>query len=923
MAEKKNEGVDLPESAPSTAATNTTPPASGGGYEKCSLCNNIIEGEARHILREHPHVQHLHDMVARPIPPLPIRDIEDATAREIGSFVVATSIKADLGESAFRVLQRAQAQINCLLEKLGYKNRQVYLFGSAVSMGSWDGVSDGDFSFASSDWCDVLTPSDRVVTPVEESAKPTGDDDDDDVVESDKDEKVEERSSSEKSDAHPVRPIDTPCHVDPENVDLDVSMEKIIEGLLPSRKEKKIICEIAARLRNVGFLFRELEPVLSTRIPILRREQICRKTPLMHPFSQMSTIRFRFNTKLVEKEFRRHQLQEYISTYKAKEVPDRNPHHECTLVLRIPDSTDAIRLMSRRERLHGVRKYWLSSRHTPEIFAIDFDISCRHHGVRNSWLLRHYLAQNEVFRIGYVFLKMWSKACGVNNPRIGFLTSYSISVLWIYFLLHCDEAQFVNPADIPPLPNTEKQTTVPYIPLWSRVANVEADAARMTHLGNLVRGFFYFYGQEFDWNTHVVTLRQSSGSGTEPRTKKDLGWETSNTSSLVLRNRCYHILCIEDVYEHDLDLGRHLSPEKAAWTLLQFRLAYQRCCLPRRTSEAGEESPLWTLLDTPQKRAKEVLHTRLYRYLLCDTEDAAAPVAEIVENLGVKEELKTGRADWEEDPLYLLCAYELGNRLCDLWFDHHQVLEDTALHKKHDRCKEDYIPPKNPIENGEWAAVCTDDLYVEEDPTVVHHHRSVHLVAPLTKGGDPTPSKGDAPERLGALQLIGARHEYEKCVQELKPHAMGQRVGAPAATAGVPLHNTAFGTLIPHCFYTLKRHRLFETHEARETFARCVKDVVRALEELHDSDAPAEWGVEKEFLRDREKLFHHLEERLYSSAIFSSQAYKEVLEFLCLSSETYICSRSHPYKGSQRIRLGPTRLLLSLAEDSDDGQCGG
>ncbi|KAG5480949.1 hypothetical protein LSCM4_06520 [Leishmania orientalis] len=879
-------------------------------YEKCSLCNNIIEGEVEHILREHPHVQHIHEMVAKPIPPLRAGGREDVAAMDIGSFAVATSVKADRGEAAFRVVQRAHAQLHRLLEGVGSREGHVYLFGSVVSMGSWDGVGDGDFSFVCPEWCPI-PGQDGQLGVLEEAVKQ----DVDDEAMAEGKEAEEESAAVGEADTSGTAAATALRYADPTESGEGAAAEKLQSSDLSLKNEKRLIHRIMARLRDAGFRFEELDPVLHTRIPVVRRKRAEQEPLRLHSSPRVSFIHVRFDTPDAEAQFRKRRLSQLISAYSVEEVPNRGTQRGRSLVLSVPDTTDAIHLISRRERIYGVRKEWLGNRRSPEIFSIDFDLSCRHHGIRNSWLLRRYFAQSEVFRVGNVFLKVWSKACGVNNSRVGFLTSYAVSVLWIYFLLRRGEVAFVNPADIPVLPNPEEQMEVPYIPLWPVVTDAEADAARTARLGSLLRGFFYFYGEEFDWDRHVATIRQPCDSADSIRTKEDLGWEKSDTMSLVLRDRCYHIFSIEDVYEDDLDLGRHLTPDKAAWTRLQFRLAYRQCCSTRSPGGATRVSPLWKLFDTPRRRAEDVLHARLYAYLLHNTEDAAAPVADILRQLIADEDSKAVDADPKEDPMYLTCAYELSNRLCDLWFDDAQVSKDTAFHQMYDRRSTDYTPPANPTTRGEWAAVCTDALQEHHDPTDVHQRRSVRLAPPRSSEASrfaPHLEPAGSPARERALQLIKSRRQYDDCARDLGARAAKDSDPTAAAVVGVQLKRPAAGALYPHCFYPLQQHRLFGTYEARETFTRCAGDVIGELARLSDGDAPATLGENSGVLHDRNKLLQHLQKRLCSSAVVTDPNYEAVLRFICLPTEPYIhAPRTLPWQHEQ-LTLRPTQLLLSL-----------
>lgn len=915
------------------------------GYEKCSLCNNIIDGEVTHMLRDHPHVRHLHTLLAKPVPPLTEQaagssgggcgerrsedrggggDDGDAAALAVGAFAVAASASADRGEAAFRVVQRAQAQLHRLLDGVQGADGHVYLFGSVVSMGSWDGVGDGDFAFVCPRWYYVPALDGQVVVEPsadEERGKEGADDDDDDE---------EEEGAAVHGDIGAEKTGDDTAAAASTDAAAAATADGLEAKALSSEKEKRIIRGITARLRDAGFRFEELDPVLHTRIPVVRRKRTEREPLKLHATPPVSQIRFRFDSSVAEQQFRGSRLATLIDTYAAIEVPGLADPRARTLVLNVPDTTDAIHLMSRRERIHGVRKDWLGFRRTPEIFSIDFDLSCRFHGIRNSWLLRRYLAQDAVFRLGNAFLKTWSKACGVNNSRIGFLTSYAVSVLWIYYLLRRGEVEFVNPADVPVLPDPEEQMNVPYIALWPPLEDAAAELARQRRLGTLLRGFFFFYGEAFDWATHVVTIRQP-GTGADGAaalcTKADLGWEKSDTLSLVLRDRCYHIFSIEDVYEDDLDLGRHLTPEKADWTRLQFRLAYQRCCCA--ASSPSSSLLLWRLLDVPRQRAEDTLRAELSTTLLLDTEDASSTVAEALERLQldceadgvISEDDDEGEGDASTDPVYLACAYELGNRLSDLWFDEAQVAVDIANHKKHDRRATDYTAPMNPTLQGQWAVVCDDPLLAESDAATAFAQRSVRLVPPRADGDGP----GGAPFRPTGAPGCGRRMLLTKSRRQAE-QVLGTLEASPEAV-GVDLSpKDAAGAAYPRCYFPLQQRRLFATYDARAAFTRAAEDAVAELARLRDDEVSAASVQGSQVLHNRTQLLGYLKERRRSSALPRDAAYEAALAFICDAQQSYLIVPPKPFHGrapntdsSLAGALCPSGALLTLLGGGSGG----
>jgi hypothetical protein len=908
------------------------------GYVKCSLCNNIIADEAIHLATEHGHVQHLKAMLDAPLqPPPPATHATEAALHDIGTFVVATSRGADRGPEAFRVMQRARMQLHRLFEGLQDSRGSVYAFGSVVSMGCWDGVGDGDFALVEPKWFHTPALDGKAVT-----------------VELDKDEETEEKQSSSEI---PIMENDDDDHDDavsaenPRNgaADLDPSPQPRWETdeaaatdatynippntnveareapgdingkVISAEREKSILRSVASRLRDAGFHFDELDPVLRTRIPVVKRKRPMRDPLDLRAMHQDHLIRVYFDRSDSEELFRRGRLHTLISTYNAREVPpdprsgaSRRPQ----LTLAVPDSVDAVHLMSRRERIAGVRKQWVSAKRTPELFAIDFDLSCRYHGIRNSWLLRKYFEQDEVFRMGNVFLKKWSKNCGINNSRMGFLTSYAICVLWVYFLLRRGAAAFVNPSDVPVLPDPEKQMEVSYIPLWPPLADNAADAARTTRLGALLRDFFFFYGEEFDWATQVVTIRQPCPTAADVRTKADLRWLADDTISLLLRDRCYHIFSIEDVYEDNLDLGRHLTEEKASWTRLQFRLAYARC--------GGKRTQLMRLLDVPRKRANDVLRVRLFRYLLHDTDKAEATVRDLLPRLCCSDDSFPG-----EDPEYLLGAYELGNRLSDLWYDEEQVGLDMVNHKKHDRRANLYSPPLNPTKHGEWAVVCSDPLpvNVETGETGVDFslQRKVSLKPPNVFADDGlsvhnrTAAPQSAPKRQREVylnrernRLAEANQRFGTLANEKADRAITKKAAKDVAVVGFVIPKSDKDAVYPHCFYELAMNRLFDSYDARDVFVQCLQDVAWELARLREEPDASRAAI----LTNRQHLYQHLQAQLHAIAA-ARPGYEEVLHFV-VADENYVQFQARNNSASE-LTLSPLMLRCINADGSVAG----
>ncbi|ESL05725.1 hypothetical protein TRSC58_06614 [Trypanosoma rangeli SC58] len=338
----------------------------------------------------------------------------------LGLFVLESVSELDKGPAAFGLIQRASEQLNGVAESV-LRGATVFLFGSCVASGSWDGVSDADFT--------VLEPS---------------------------------------------------------------LVSRLEAGGWEHPDERRDILRIAAALRNSGFLRSELEVVIKTRVPVVKRARKV-QAPLLLPDAQKGYK--------LDYVFLGPQDDRAYNNF-VREAKRRNIQVEKTdtnkLTLHFHAAPQALRYYRTRVRgLENVVKAWNPDHQLPDIFALDFDISCRPLGVRNSWYMREYLSQHSVVRAGVAFLKRWSKQCGINNAQKGYLTSYAVMILWVYYLLQRGLVRHVDPACIPLVPSNA-QLQVPYIPLLGdegagdgsigSVSNSPAWAELQANLGACVAG---------------------------------------------------------------------------------------------------------------------------------------------------------------------------------------------------------------------------------------------------------------------------------------------------------------------------------------------------------------------------------------------------------------------------------------------------
>ena len=173
-----------------------------------------------------------------------------------------------------------------------------------------------------------------------------------------------------------------------------------------------------------------------------------------------------------------------------------------------------------------------------------FDITVnRRNGVRNSALMRRYFLQQPSARWLSLAIKDWSKRTGMNGPA-GFLTSYGFNIMVVFYLLRRGQLQFVAKDDI----GIEQADPVPQgIPL------VAPDVAA---LGDQIGDFLHFYLDEFAFQEDVVTLSRA-----ERTSCAQLGW-TREAEDMKMADKVSYRLCIEDPYEVNLNVGRHVTAFK-------------------------------------------------------------------------------------------------------------------------------------------------------------------------------------------------------------------------------------------------------------------------------------------------------------------------------------------------------------------------
>ena len=125
----------------------------------------------------------------------------------------------------------------------------------------------------------------------------------------------------------------------------------------------------------------------------------------------------------------------------------------------------------------------------------------------NTALLKCYARADERVRILVLCVKRWAKLADVTGAKAGNLSSYSWTLLCIYYLQVCYQ---------PMLNSLQAAASAPQrvftCPLSGRkfsvgFSTVHAQIIHSHSMGDLLRGFFVFYDSCFEWGREVVSIR--------------------------------------------------------------------------------------------------------------------------------------------------------------------------------------------------------------------------------------------------------------------------------------------------------------------------------------------------------------------------------------------------------------------------------
>jgi DNA polymerase sigma len=200
------------------------------------------------------------------------------------------------------------------------------------------------------------------------------------------------------------------------------------------------------------------------------------------------------------------------------------------------------------------------------MYRFNWDITFAGYSVINSYLIRKYLHSGPSYvRHGALALKKWGKASGAIRPA-SFLTSYSVTILWIYYLLVTHQVQWIDVNAIP------HAADLPRYPDYAHLSDADP-----IQLSTALFGFFHFYAHVFDFQSEVASLNRPRRS-----TRHDVGWRFQE------KNNHQYRMCIEDPYEVPdvgLNLGRHMNQERVEILKREFESALRSLTVPMESTD--------------------------------------------------------------------------------------------------------------------------------------------------------------------------------------------------------------------------------------------------------------------------------------------------------------------------------------------------
>ncbi|KLT41907.1 hypothetical protein CC85DRAFT_101955 [Cutaneotrichosporon oleaginosum] len=197
-------------------------------------------------------------------------------------------------------------------------------------------------------------------------------------------------------------------------------------------------------------------------------------------------------------------------------------------------------------------------------FGIACDIGIENRlAIENTRLLLTYATIDPArVRTLVLFLKVWAKRRRINSPYRGTLSSYGITLMVLYFLVHVKQPPVLpNLQRIAPVrPITEEEMMLEGRNVYFfddvEMLRQEWSSVNFESVGELLIDFFRYFSHDFQFNTMVLSLRAG------PLTKESKGWTNDiDVGGLNEMARDRNRLCIEDPFEITYNVARTVTKD--------------------------------------------------------------------------------------------------------------------------------------------------------------------------------------------------------------------------------------------------------------------------------------------------------------------------------------------------------------------------
>ncbi|KAK9408490.1 polyA RNA polymerase GLD2 [Crotalus adamanteus] len=193
-----------------------------------------------------------------------------------------------------------------------------------------------------------------------------------------------------------------------------------------------------------------------------------------------------------------------------------------------------------------------------KVSCVDFDLNVNNvAGIRNTFLLRTYAyIENRVRPLALV-VKKWASFHGINDASRGTLNSYSLVLMVLHYLQTLPE---------PILPSLQKNYPESFDPTMQLHLVHRAPCTippyiskNQSTLGELLLGFLKYYATEFDWNNHMISVRE--------------GKAIPRPDGIEWRNK---FICIEEPFDRTNTARAVHEKQKFEVIIDEFQKSWQR-----------------------------------------------------------------------------------------------------------------------------------------------------------------------------------------------------------------------------------------------------------------------------------------------------------------------------------------------------------